>query len=555
MSFRPLRLVGSAFSAVVLATCAHASFLANDQFLEPAILGFGQAPMEAGQQRRVDPFDPGEISGIFGWSHGVVVDNGLVWPNPGGQQLFINNWDRRVQQQTEIPLQAGQTWKLQAYFGFVLDFPTQERCAVMELWAGDIDPFDPEQLAPGSVLLDSYTLASTSWPGPADKKVGSNDFDLGNVTYTVPPGSPHIGKNLVVSLYTVGGSGGPSRWSFVGLELLGSASSGRDVNTAFGNGGLKISGLDPTQPGTSLWNLPAPWEQSTGSVRVGRVFPRTWVKLPGYATNDGEGLVTEGSLKWEAFIRTWDGNPAPIAAIVTDNGTYYATANSFILGGWNQFAIPFKSHLFRKNHYLTGPIVSQSRFAYDLQTTRSIHLLTDFGGPVSDTNIRAIKVSNEGASAGLTVNCSVIPDGYIGAFGTGIGSREARLVLYDGGVQAGIGTLSGGGVYGSPKVNGYPAGTFQVYSEGDRFLRTYLGEFTFPSDPNVTLPIPIQLRNGDVDSDGVVSIFDYIALSDAFDASNGDPHWDARADLDGDDVVSVFDYIILSDRFDQSSDE
>lgn len=60
-----------------------------------------------------------------------------------------------------------------------------------------------------------------------------------------------------------------------------------------------------------------------------------------------------------------------------------------------------------------------------------------------------------------------------------------------------------------------------------------------------------SLTNGDVDGDNVVSIIDYIDLSDAFDSTPGDAHWNPMADLDGDGVVSVFDYIVLSDNFDE----
>jgi len=58
------------------------------------------------------------------------------------------------------------------------------------------------------------------------------------------------------------------------------------------------------------------------------------------------------------------------------------------------------------------------------------------------------------------------------------------------------------------------------------------------------------LRNGDVDGDDVVTVFDFDRLSRAFDAATGDPAWDAAADLDGDGAVTVFDFDILSRNFD-----
>lgn len=63
-----------------------------------------------------------------------------------------------------------------------------------------------------------------------------------------------------------------------------------------------------------------------------------------------------------------------------------------------------------------------------------------------------------------------------------------------------------------------------------------------------------SLVNGDVDNDNVVTVFDYNALSDAFDTVDGDANWNPEADLDGDGAVTVFDYNILSSNFDLVGD-
>jgi hypothetical protein len=57
------------------------------------------------------------------------------------------------------------------------------------------------------------------------------------------------------------------------------------------------------------------------------------------------------------------------------------------------------------------------------------------------------------------------------------------------------------------------------------------------------------LDNADIDGDDIVSILDYISLSNAFGSEKGDPGWNAMNDLDGDDLVSILDYIILSANF------
>jgi hypothetical protein len=72
-----------------------------------------------------------------------------------------------------------------------------------------------------------------------------------------------------------------------------------------------------------------------------------------------------------------------------------------------------------------------------------------------------------------------------------------------------------------------------------------------PGNPNT---FSYALLGADIDDDNVVSIFDYIRLSDAFDSEPGLPNWDEAADLDADNVVSIFDYILLSTNFEIEGD-
>lgn len=74
----------------------------------------------------------------------------------------------------------------------------------------------------------------------------------------------------------------------------------------------------------------------------------------------------------------------------------------------------------------------------------------------------------------------------------------------------------------------------------------------------------VALVNGDIDGDNAVTVFDYIALSQAFGVRDFEPTWllpgegDLRprdSDLDEDGEVSVFDYIILSVNFDSIGSE
>ncbi len=64
----------------------------------------------------------------------------------------------------------------------------------------------------------------------------------------------------------------------------------------------------------------------------------------------------------------------------------------------------------------------------------------------------------------------------------------------------------------------------------------------------------ISLPYGDSDSDGVVSILDYIMLSNAFDTQVGDAAFDPLTDFDRDGVISILDYVVLSSNYESQDD-
>ncbi len=120
-------------------------------------------------------------------------------------------------------------------------------------------------------------------------------------------------------------------------------------------------------------------------------------------------------------------------------------------------------------------------------------------------------------------------------------------------VASGTCTLnpSGAGKFMIPTTLG--AGTYDIAVQGRHWLRKKLSSQSLPA--NGSKAIAVSLVNGDVDGDNAVTVFDYGALSDAFDTSVGDPSWNPAADLDGDGAITVFDYGILSTNFDRSGDD
>ncbi|MBS1705078.1 MAG: hypothetical protein JST40_04335 [Armatimonadetes bacterium] len=96
-------------------------------------------------------------------------------------------------------------------------------------------------------------------------------------------------------------------------------------------------------------------------------------------------------------------------------------------------------------------------------------------------------------------------------------------------------------------------GTYKVGIKARHWLRKIVGPVT--TVVNTTPDIgTVSVINGDCDNDNVVTIFDYVLLSSAFDKSIGDAGYNADADLDGDGTVTIFDYLILSNAFDQFGD-
>lgn len=95
-------------------------------------------------------------------------------------------------------------------------------------------------------------------------------------------------------------------------------------------------------------------------------------------------------------------------------------------------------------------------------------------------------------------------------------------------------------------------GAFDLAFRGRTWLRRVVPNVTI-SDAGV-VDLAVSLPNGDVDGDDAVTVFDYNALSDAFDTASGEAGWNANADLDGDGAVTVFDYNVLSANFDLSGE-
>ena len=125
---------------------------------------------------------------------------------------------------------------------------------------------------------------------------------------------------------------------------------------------------------------------------------------------------------------------------------------------------------------------------------------------------------------------------------------------------------------GSRLVRLDPSGTYKFYEAGSGTydLRFRTGHFLKRLKLGVTFSagtqqdISFDLVGGDIDRDSTVGLFDYLALSAAFDKTSADSDWNTNmsngirpsaCDINFDGTVDVGDYLILAKNFDVSSDE
>lgn len=88
---------------------------------------------------------------------------------------------------------------------------------------------------------------------------------------------------------------------------------------------------------------------------------------------------------------------------------------------------------------------------------------------------------------------------------------------------------------------GIPAGVHRVSLFHTSFLSTTRANITVNPGQTTTLP-PVTLLAGDVNADGIVDIFDLVAIGIAYESS---PVSNPRADLNGDGAVNIIDLTLL----------
>gem|GEM_PF-2865793 len=94
-----------------------------------------------------------------------------------------------------------------------------------------------------------------------------------------------------------------------------------------------------------------------------------------------------------------------------------------------------------------------------------------------------------------------------------------------------------------------PPGPQSLALEGQGYLRAQLPDALGTSNLDVNA---VALIAGDADGDNAVTVFDYDALCEAFDSSDGSARWNPTVDFNGDGEITVLDYDLLSLGFDRT---
>lgn len=220
---------------VGVAAVTPANLLMNGGFDDPPWLYNGQTDVAVDGQKQIimDATEPGyfdAIGGILDWTYatpnsGRSSDHGLKRPTEfgdptGPRMLFINNWERRVSQPVGVSITAGRRYVAKITFGLLLDYAASPKAGRFQLWAGEPNFANPDQMATGSILLGEVRIGSRGWTGTLDKVVDDRSLTALEIIYDAQGGDAALGKPLTVSMLTDTGSEGVTLWDNASLEVV-----------------------------------------------------------------------------------------------------------------------------------------------------------------------------------------------------------------------------------------------------------------------------------------------------------------------------------------------
>lgn len=204
--------------------------LVNGDFEAGPILGPGQSAVGVGQLKwtttgSTGPWYNNSISGVVGWNYatpewnGTHTDVGLAHVDSSfgrpssGQSLFNNRWDKLVSQTVSPTLHTGDVLTATVEFGTRGYSTDKGRAGYFYLVAGTVDPLNPEQFAPGSIILDSMSVANPTWTNFVPDVIAVEyQYNFLRLDYTFAENDPALSMPITVGMRLAVGSVGTAFW-------------------------------------------------------------------------------------------------------------------------------------------------------------------------------------------------------------------------------------------------------------------------------------------------------------------------------------------------------
>ncbi|NEN25911.1 hypothetical protein G3O08_20680, partial [Cryomorpha ignava] len=160
--------------------------------------------------------------------------------------------------------------------------------------------------------------------------------------------------------------------------------------------------------------------------------------------------------------------------------------------------------------------------------------------PPYDINIQLDCVNNNAATLNGTVN-----------WNSSCGDRPATVGFYTPGTATLVATynttIAANGTFSIADV---ATGTFDVIVKVQGYLAKGIQDVVIAAGDN-SLAVG-AIKNGNINNDGAVNIFDVSLINAAFNTSVGNPAYNPLADLNCDGNINIFDISILNASFNQS---
>jgi len=215
------------------------------------------------------------ISGVPGWKCYPLIadwggaDQGLTTPgyappfSTSPTMAIVNSWENYFAQTAPDPIVPGRKYTLSADFAYSLPIDWYVKAGRLQLWVGEFNPQNPNQMLPGAQLVGNILVGSQGFRDQVNPETWVVPPDMLNrlrLEWTAPDWAS--GKRLTVRFCTVGGTNGPTYWDNVSLTsdrqavVIRVKPDGNDANDGLTWATAKqtiSAAAQAVQPGDEIW--------------------------------------------------------------------------------------------------------------------------------------------------------------------------------------------------------------------------------------------------------------------------------------------------------------